>query len=132
MEWQDFVFPFRFVGEAPEGSYISRWNDLILEAAARTPRPWTNSANYRRFFDDAGFVDVTEKQIFLPTNTWAKGKYYKILGIMFKEYLTKGIEADSLRLFTGVLGWDIERLRELLRGVKREFADTAVHCYLTV
>jgi hypothetical protein len=41
--------------------------------------------------------------------------------------LLEGLEAFSLRLYTGVLGWKWEELQVLLAGVRQDMKNPAIH-----
>ncbi|ORY71021.1 S-adenosyl-L-methionine-dependent methyltransferase [Pseudomassariella vexata] len=131
MEFQDGIFPMGYIGDMPVDSALYKWNELVMEAAALTSRPWTNVQHYKRWFEEAGFEDVNERRFYWPTNPWAKGKYFKTLATYFHLDLMNGLEGISLKLF-GHLGWEVERTRAFLEDVKRDFADPRINGYMTV
>jgi hypothetical protein len=94
-------------------------------------RPWTNVKNYKRWMEEAGFVDVEEKNFFWPINQWAKGQYFKELGGFFQQDVLNGIEGMSLKVM-GSLGWTAEQIREFLVDVRKDINDPAMTAYTNV
>ncbi|KAI5865358.1 S-adenosyl-L-methionine-dependent methyltransferase [Durotheca rogersii] len=131
MEFQDALFPMSYIGEAPTASALYRWNQLMMEGVGRLGRSWSNVQHYRRYFEEAGFVDIVEKRFYWPTSPWAKGLYYKTVAAYFQEDMLAGLEAMSLKVLGG-LGMSPRQIREFVEDVKRDFLDTNLHAYLTV
>lgn len=131
LEFQDGVFPMCYVGEIPTGSYLYRWNDLLLEGSAKMGRPWDNVQHYNRWFHEAGFENVVERRFYWPTNHWAKGPYFKTIAAYLQEDLLGNLEGISMRVL-GSLGWSGDRMREFLEGVRRDFTDPNIHAYITI
>lgn len=78
---------------------------------------------------DAGFVDVTEKRIHVPVNSWPRGKKNKLLGAIALQNMTEGVASLSSAAFTRVLGWDQERLRLFLGDVRKDLKNKEIHAY---
>ncbi|KAF8860002.1 S-adenosyl-L-methionine-dependent methyltransferase [Acephala macrosclerotiorum] len=130
LELYDPIFPFQFLDPPPEGSPLAEWNKLIIEAAAKAGRPWTNAAHYKYWLQGIGFESVVEKKEYCPLSPWAKGKKSKYMSLWLAHNMSIGIEAWSLALFTRVLGWEKSRLDKLLEGVKEDIKNTKIHAYL--
>lgn len=154
LEIQDPDFPLRFVdprvepgGEDPGDSATAaestpaaslpplpamrRWMALLMEAAARAGRPWTNGQHYRRWMEEAGFEDVRQVTFYWPTSPWAKTIHHKITAQFLMENARYGVEAVSLRTLSS-LGLSYEEIAELCGAVKEEFGDTKVKGYVPV
>jgi hypothetical protein len=71
-----------------------------MEAAEKLGTSWKNSTNYVRYFEEAGFVDVTEKHFQWPSNTWPKGLRMKTLGSYWQEDMLRGLESLNLAVLT--------------------------------
>lgn len=128
LELQDGVFPFEYIGEPPTDSAIYKWNELVVAGAAKTGRPWTNVRHYKRWMEDLGFENVVEKTYYLPTNPWAKGRYYKDIAVLWNEDMTSGLEGISLKVL-GNLGWSVDEIRVFLAAVRDDFKNPNIHCY---
>jgi hypothetical protein len=82
-----------------------------------------------QWVEEIGFEDVVELNFYMPTNPWAKGKYFKQVGALLEENYIKGIEGMSLRVI-GALGWTAEEIRAFLVRVKRDIQDPSITCYV--
>lgn len=131
MEFQDALFPMKYIDGAPTESALYRWNEMMLEGVSRLGRSWSNVENYRRYFEEAGFENIVEKRFYWPTSPWAKGNYFKTVAAYFQEDMLAGLEAMSLKVL-GVLGMTPDQVREFVEDVKKDFKDTNVHAYLEV
>lgn len=130
LELYDPIFPFQFLEPPPEDSPLAEWNRLIVEAAAKAGRPWTNAAHYKTWLEEIGFEGVVENREHCTLSPWAKGKKSKYMSLWLAQDMTIGIEAWSLALFTRVLGWEKSRLDTLLEGVRKDIKNTRIHAYL--
>jgi hypothetical protein len=79
--------------------------------------------------EEVGFVDVVEKSFYWPTNSWAKGSYYKRIGALFQADMLNGLEGISLKVI-GILGWTADEIRDLLPGVRKDLQDTSITAYV--
>ncbi|KAK3942608.1 S-adenosyl-L-methionine-dependent methyltransferase [Diplogelasinospora grovesii] len=132
LEFQDGVFPMQFAGDgAPANCALRRWNELVLEGAARTGRPWTNTQHYKRCFEEAGLENVVERRFYWPVSPWAKGKYYKTVATFFREDMLSGLDAASLKIL-GALGWSVDAIRDFLLEVRKDFHDPSINAYLQI
>ena len=129
LEFQDPVYPFEYVGPPAVSSDLYRWVELCIEGSTKLGRPWTNVVHYKRWMEEIGFEDVVELTFYMPTNPWAKGKYFKQVGALLKENFMNGIEGMSLRVI-GALGWTAEEIRAFLVRVKRDIQDPSITCYV--
>ena len=55
----------------------------IVNGAAKAGRPWTRTKEYKGWMEEIGFVDVQEKPLRWPVNTWPKDPHLKKLGLCF-------------------------------------------------
>jgi hypothetical protein len=127
-EWQDFIFPGKYLGDPPEDATIVRWSELIVEAGHRVGRAWDGPSRYKDYFEQAGFTNVVEKQFFWPAGTWARGDYYKAIGTYFVEDINKALDILSLKLLP-VLGLSKEEIEALCEGFRRDIDNPKVHAY---
>jgi SAM-dependent methyltransferase len=132
LELQDGIFPMRWLGKPPIDSHLYRWNSLIIEAAERAGRPWTNVQYYAKWMKEKGFDTVEEKMFFWPQSPWAKGRHLKVLSQYFQADMLQGLEGMTLKLFVGMLGWSREAVLAFLVGVREDFKNTDLHAYIAV
>lgn len=133
LELQDGLFPFLFLGEQPAPEHPLRmFLDNALLASQRAGRPWDNVQHYRRWMVEAGFEDVEEKRFNWPCGTWAKGEKMKKLGVYFLEDLRHAVEPICMKLFVKVLGWEEEKVKQLVEEVLPRLGAKKVYLYETV
>lgn len=71
LELQDAVLPFKFLGTPPTESSLYQWGKLVMEGAAKSGRPWDNVPNYKRWFEEIGFVSICRTHShFISTFKW--------------------------------------------------------------
>ncbi|GJC86677.1 putative methyltransferase tdiE [Colletotrichum liriopes] len=76
------------------------------------------------------FVNITHQKFKIPIGDWPKDPHYKECGLINLMQILDGLEAFTLRLFTGVLGWTKEEVFVLLAEVRRELKSRAFHAHL--
>lgn len=117
------------LNEVPDDLPLKKWNSLVLEASIKRGRALNNVIHYKRWMQEAGFVDIREEKFFIPTNPWAKDPHAKQVGLYNRENLLQGVEGMSLKQFTGSLGWSPEEVQVLLAGVRSNLKDRNIHAY---
>jgi hypothetical protein len=78
----------------------------------------------------AGFVDVTERIMYVPIGTWPKNQVLKRVGQYWRTILTDGAEPIALASLVRGLQWDMLRIEALLAQVREGYTDTAVHAHM--
>lgn len=132
LELQDMILPMRAIDDSLNGTVIDHWTKLTMEAAAKLGTSWKNSANYVRYFEEAGFVDVQEKYFQWPSNTWPKGQRMKTLGSYWQEDMLKGLESLSMAVLTRGAGMTKDEVLAMTAEVKKDIHNTNIHAYLPV
>jgi hypothetical protein len=132
LELQDMVLPMRSIDETIHGSALENWIEKSMVAAAKLGTSWKNSANYVKYFEEAGFVDVVETHFQWPMNTWPKGARMKTLGSYWQEDMLRGLESLSMAVLTRGAGMTKEEVLEMTAEVRKNIFDTGIHAYLPV
>lgn len=111
MESQDIMHPpFSDDGTMPRDWPFREWSYYIEDAAKQAGRPLRIANKMKRWYIEAGFVDVQEKVIKLPINTWPKDTKLKVLGQWWAENLMSGLQGFSLALLSRVFSWSKEEI----------------------
>jgi hypothetical protein len=129
LQLRDPLFPMLYMSPPPENCALAKWNSLVLEAAQRMGRAWTNAQFYKSWLEELGFRDVVEIRERLPLAPWAKSQKLKYLSLWLQHDMLSGLEAMSMALFTRVLGWEAEKVREFLVEVRKDMKDPSLHAY---
>ncbi|KAI1171452.1 S-adenosyl-L-methionine-dependent methyltransferase [Nemania sp. FL0916] len=131
IEFQDALFPMGWVGEPPRESALYRWNELMMEGLRKIGRSWSNVINYPRYFEEAGFENITEKRFYWPTSPWAKGKYFKTVAMYFQEDMISGLDGISMKVLQAT-GMTPKEIHDFCEEVREDFVNTELHAYVTV
>lgn len=111
MESQEVMHPpFCEDGTMPEDWPFKDWSEHIEDAAKDIGRPLRTADKLKRWYIEAGFVDVQEKVIKLPINSWPRNKKLKMLGRWWAENLLIGLQGFSLALLSRVYGWSKDEI----------------------
>lgn len=129
-EMFDFNARFSCIDNSDQGTFISRHKELMIDGAKKLGRDFTHAPKYRRYFEEAGFVDVVEEKFQWPFNTWPKGKYFKELGRWYNEDLNQGLEGITMATLTRAFGWSREEVGKFCKDIRKDFNDTNIHAYL--
>ena len=74
-----------------------------------------------------GFINVVAQKFKVPIGPWPKDKHLKTVGSFNLVQIEDGLEAFTLRLFTTVLGWQLEEVQVLLANVRKDIRDPRIH-----
>jgi hypothetical protein len=106
MESQDLMHPpFCDDGTMPDDWPFKDWSDTMDDASEKANRRLTIAHKLKRWYIEAGFVDVHEKIIKMPINSWPRNKHLKTLGKFWAENLLAGLQGFSLALFSREFMW---------------------------
>ncbi|KAG4442645.1 hypothetical protein IFR05_001901 [Cadophora sp. M221] len=128
-EMQDTDFPMKSVDDTLVGTDLWDWNQYIIEGSAKAGRPWTRVKEYKKWMEEIGFVDVEEKILQWPLNTWPRDKHLKTLGLWFCHDLSEGLSSTRAVLTRG-LGWSVDKAEAFLVNVRKDVKNRNVHAYV--
>ncbi|KAE8443785.1 hypothetical protein EG329_001379 [Mollisiaceae sp. DMI_Dod_QoI] len=131
LEMQDADFPMKAVDNSLEGTALWDWNMHIVQGAANAGRPWTRTKQYKPWMEEIGFVDVEEKLLHFPINTWPRDLHLKKLGLWFQHDLLEGLNSTRAILTRG-LGWSNEEVEVFLVNVRKDINNRKVHAYVVM
>ena len=126
------ALPLRCDDGTTKGTAFEQWCDDILEISKTIGMPFDNPYHYREWLETAGFVNVQERRIPLPINSWPKDKRMKQIGAWEMVNFASGLEGFSLKLFQDVLGWKLEELKVFLAQVRKDIENRKIHGYVYV
>ena len=108
---------------------FAEWTKHGDNASMAANRPMRIANKLKRWYEEAGFVDVQEKVFKIPLNTWPRDPEKKELGAMWEQNWLAGLQAFSLAVFSRFLHWSKEEIEVYLIGVRKAISDRSVHCY---
>ena len=128
---QDILLPYESDdGTLTEDNPLRHISQLCVDAGNAAGRPFTLPLKYKTYLEDAGFVDVVERQLKWPLNTWPKDKHYKEIGAWTQENLHSGIEGILVALFTRYLGWTQDKVTLAALKFRTALKDRNTHGYI--
>ncbi|KAK1765223.1 S-adenosyl-L-methionine-dependent methyltransferase [Phialemonium atrogriseum] len=117
-------------GTVAPTNHFKQWCDDIVEASIAADRPLPFADSMKRWYEEAGFVDVQEKVYKVPINRWPGVQKLKMLGEMFHANMESGLQAFSYALLHRVKGMSQEEIEVSLVNVRKDMADQHVHAYI--
>ncbi|KAI1337094.1 S-adenosyl-L-methionine-dependent methyltransferase [Xylariaceae sp. FL0016] len=129
IELRDPLLPFHFKTPPPPDCALASWGAQLMDAARRMGRDWGLAASYADMLRGIGFEGVVERREAIALSPWPRGQENKQLSLLLQHDVLNVLEPMSMALFTRVLGWEADKLKELLEAVKRDVCDTRIHAY---
>lgn len=108
---------------------FAEWTQTQDEAAMALGKPMRIANKLKRWYEQAGFVDVHEEVYKLPINSWPKDPQFKMLGRFEESNLLDGLQAFSLQPFEKGLNWTKDEIEVYLVSVRKALSDRNVHAY---
>ncbi|BDD61381.1 hypothetical protein MPDQ_001215 [Monascus purpureus] len=130
-EFLDFDFNYR----SDDGS-VKETHDMYINAAeyiraanilGQEPCP---GPKLKAWAEDAGFVNIKERRLKIPSGPWPKDPTLKELGAWHQIQALEGIEAWTMGLFTRVLGWSPEEVQVHLAKARKDIQNPDLHGYV--
>ncbi|KAF2758106.1 S-adenosyl-L-methionine-dependent methyltransferase [Pseudovirgaria hyperparasitica] len=119
-------------GTMPPNYPLLVWQRRQDGAAMDAGRPMRIANKLKRWYEQAGFVDVKEEMFKLPINSWPKDPQFKMLGRFSEQNLLDGLQGFSLAWFSRVLRWTKDEIEVDLVNVRKAISDRSVHAYLKI
>ncbi|MCJ1362712.1 hypothetical protein MMC16_001818 [Acarospora aff. strigata] len=116
-------------GTMPPDWKLLEWIRHLDDAAMTFGRPLRIANKLKRWYQEAGFVDVEERVFKLPINPWPEDQRQKELGRWSEMNMLDGIQGFSLAWFSRVLGWTKAEIEVFLVGVRKAISQREVHAY---
>ncbi|KAJ9138080.1 Demethylmenaquinone methyltransferase [Pleurostoma richardsiae] len=129
LEFQDYAGQVTSIDGTADDSALVRWHGLLIDAVRKMGPDACQAPNYKRWMQEAGFVDVWEQRYAVPNNTWAKGRDKKELGMMQVANISGGLSGMTTKLFVTQLGMEVGEIDKLVENVKKDMLDKSIHSY---
>lgn len=111
MESQEVMStPYCDDGTMPDDWTFKEWTNTLDDAAMQADRPLRIASRLKRWYQEAGFVDVQEKVLKMPMNPWPRDRHLKILGRMSEDNWLAALQALSLAPFSRTLNWSKDEI----------------------
>ncbi|KAF2736431.1 S-adenosyl-L-methionine-dependent methyltransferase [Polyplosphaeria fusca] len=128
VEFQDCDIKFYAEdGSYHQDSYTAQFMNLLIQAARGAGKDPCPGPKLERWIREAGFENVVHQQFKLPVGPWPKDERQKEVGLFNLAQAVDSTEAFSMRLFTSVLGWQLEEVQVLCAKVRSELKSKSSH-----
>lgn len=131
VESQEFSYKrYSDDGTLPADSVITKWEDLWTEGI--------NKLGHKGHCDpdlvvqqmrEAGFINITRLNFKMPIGPWPKDPTLRQAGEFGRANLLFGFYGLSVKVFTQLLGWQVEELEVLLADCRKELNRKGIHGY---
>ncbi|KAK1655863.1 methyltransferase domain-containing protein [Colletotrichum phormii] len=130
-EFQDWDYMLYSDDGTTEGTELLRWMGYFMEACEVLGRDGQVGPKLETLVrENTGLINIVHKPFKIPAGPWAKDPHLKDLGMCNLIQMLDGLEAFTLRLLCGVLGWSKEEVIVLLSGVRNELKTGKAHAWL--
>jgi hypothetical protein len=129
MESQEIFSKLQCAEGMPESYPLLEWSNLQDEAAHILGRPLRIADKLKRWYREAGFVDVHEEVFALPVNPWPKENKSNMYGKFCMWNMLVGLHGWTIEYFVTGLGWTPAEVEVYLAHVRNSLADESVHAY---
>ncbi|KAK1781461.1 S-adenosyl-L-methionine-dependent methyltransferase [Copromyces sp. CBS 386.78] len=115
-----------------EDSALTQWGKIWQEAGRRIGNPVDIiPANLQENgMKEAGFVNITKKELPIPVSPWSSDKRMKEVGLYFCVTWGTDLEGLSQFMFSNVMGWEKEEISTYIAHLKAEMKDLNNHGYM--
>ncbi|KAL1848309.1 hypothetical protein VTK73DRAFT_10164 [Phialemonium thermophilum] len=117
-------------GPLPPTSAVAQWGPLFVQGGRAIGRSFTvvDDGIQRKAMEEAGFVDIQEKNIKCPTGAWPKDPKLREIGRYSQLAVLQDVEGFILFLTT-VLNWTREQVQVYIAHLRRELKSEKYHVY---
>ncbi|KAI2618928.1 S-adenosyl-L-methionine-dependent methyltransferase [Hypoxylon sp. NC1633] len=108
------------------------WRDLFTEGGKKLGRSFTILADdtQKKGIEEAGFVDITVKDIKVPMGAWPANPKLKEIGQWAQYTLEQDLEGFVMFMWNTVLGRSLEEMQVFLAKYRKELRTRSIHSYL--
>jgi hypothetical protein len=105
------------------------FSQQALQASRIMGTPLDACASYASYMIEAGFKDVVETRMKLPSGPWPKGTRLKLIGAFEMDNLLRGLSGMSYRMFSKAFGWTPQQTEVFLVNVRKDLQNMRYHTY---
>ncbi|GME33718.1 methyltransferase domain-containing protein [Neofusicoccum parvum] len=114
---------------APDDAMLQYWQ-MVTDGLQNVGVPFRSAPHLKKYMEEAGFVNVTERIFYTPIGPWPKNRHLREVGLYWRAVLMEGLEAIALGPMTRGLGWNKEEIAVYLARVRKAYLDPATHSFM--
>ncbi|KAE8407132.1 S-adenosyl-L-methionine-dependent methyltransferase [Aspergillus pseudonomiae] len=120
-EQVEIDFEPRCVDREQRWSALHYWYQTLQMATENSMRPLAHRYKETLYqLQEAGFTEINHHQIRLPLSPWHEDSHEQLVGRWYGLAFSESIEPLSLASFSRVLGWPLDKIRQLNLSAKSE------------
>jgi trans-aconitate methyltransferase len=119
-------------GTMPDDYKLLEWSKIQDDAAMHLGMPLRIANKLKRWYEQAGFVDVREDVYRIPINSWPRDARFKLLGKFMQWNMCDGVHAWTVEYFVKALDWTLKEVEVYLAHLRNSISDKNVHAYYRV
>ncbi|KAJ5332859.1 uncharacterized protein N7506_006642 [Penicillium brevicompactum] len=119
-------------GSLPADNALRTWGPNLLECGERARRPLDTMERMKERFQNAGFVDIHEKEYKWPIGPWARDQKFKEAGVVNLQHWMSGMEGWSMWLLTKFGApepWSHDEVIVYIAKLRAELKNPRYHIY---
>lgn len=116
-------------GTMAEGSAVAQASEIFSRGGDKLNHAFIHPWKARTYFEEAGFVSITQKDAHWPSNTWPKEKKLKEIGVWQNVNLSTGLEGLLVALACHGLGMEPTAVTVLAAQTRNQIKDKKNHIY---
>jgi hypothetical protein len=117
-------------GTLPLDSAYVEMGKIYFDMSARVGAPGREPLNWKHYLEEAGYVDVVERVLKIPTNPWPRDERLKRIGAFELTHFRDGIANVFARGYTDILGGDPVYFQVLLARARQEVLNRGMHSWV--
>lgn len=117
-------------GTLPRDSAYVQMGELYFEMSDKIGASGLEVQNWKRYLEEAGYEDVQEILLKIPTNPWPKDQRLKKIGSFELCHFRENIANVFARGYTQILGGDPAYFQVLLAQARKEVMDRSMHSWV--
>ncbi|KAH6987181.1 S-adenosyl-L-methionine-dependent methyltransferase [Ilyonectria destructans] len=117
-------------GTLPHDSAYMEMGRIYLEMSERVSLSGWEPTKWKRYLKEAGFEDVEERILKIPTNPWPRDPYLKKIGAFELHHFRESIANVFARGYKQILGGDPTYFQVLLAKARREVSNPNMHSWV--
>ena len=119
-------------GSLPADSALHKWVADLDQASRILNRPLNWAVNLRRWYEEAGFVDVHELIFRIPSGPWPSDPQLEELGAAWQSCVLDSLSGLSVYMFNEAFNRSQETTEVMLTQVRKELLDPTIHAWNNV
>lgn len=117
-------------GTLPEGSAYYEMGQIYFEMSERIGCSGKEPLQWKKYLEEAGYVDVVEHVLKIPTNPWPKSPRLKKVGAFELSHFRDKISNIFARGYQDILGGDPVYFEVLLAKARQEVLNKDMHSWV--